>query len=82
MMTTLCALMGVLPIALGLGAGAEIRQPMGVAIVGGLVLSQLVTLFLTPVLYVLFDRFASGGRVNASNVQTGGSRQLATGRGS
>ncbi len=58
MMTTFCALMGVLPIALGLGAGAELRQPMGVAIVGGLLLSQLITLFVTPVLYVTFDQLA------------------------
>ena len=58
MMTTFCALMGVLPIALGLGAGAELRQPMGVAIVGGLLLSQLITLFVTPVLYVTFDGLA------------------------
>ena len=55
MMTTLCALMGVLPIALGIGAGAELRQPLGVSIVGGLLLSQLITLFITPVLYVWFD---------------------------
>ena len=62
MMTTFCALMGVLPIALGLGAGAELRQPMGVAIVGGLLLSQLITLFVTPVLYVAFDRLAARWR--------------------
>jgi HAE1 family hydrophobic/amphiphilic exporter-1 len=62
MMTTLCALVGALPLALGWGAGAELRQPLGVAIVGGLLLSQLITLLVTPVLYVAFDELAAGLR--------------------
>ena len=56
MMTTMCAIMGALPLAFGLGAGAELRQPLGVAIVGGLLFSQMITLFITPVLYLWFDR--------------------------
>jgi multidrug efflux pump len=70
MMTTLAALLGALPLAIGHGPGAELRVPLGIAIVGGLVISQVLTLFTTPVIYLSFDRFARRKGPSATAKQT------------
>jgi len=58
MMTTMAALFGAVPLAVGSGAGSELRRPLGITIIGGLLISQLLTLYTTPVVYLWFDRLA------------------------
>jgi len=58
-MTTMAAILGALPLMLGTGTGSELRQPLGIAIVGGLIVSQMLTLFTTPVIYLYFDRLSA-----------------------
>jgi AcrB/AcrD/AcrF family len=59
LMTTMAAILGALPLVLGTGTGSELRQPLGIAIIGGLIVSQMLTLFTTPVIYLYFDRLAA-----------------------
>ncbi len=75
MMTTLAAIFGAVPLVLGSGDGAELRQPLGITIVGGLVMSQLLTLYTTPVIYLYFDRlrlwYKNRGSSSASKLAPG-----------
>ena len=74
MMTTMAALLGGVPLMLGTGTGAEIRQPLGYAMVGGLLVSQAMTLFTTPVIYIYLDKLSNlfSGPETRSNTQSGG----------
>ena len=65
-MTTLAALFGALPLMLGTGIGSELRHPLGITIVGGLIVSQVLTLFTTPVIYLAFDRLGARGSATSA----------------
>jgi multidrug efflux pump len=74
LMTTMAAVLGALPLMLGTGAGSELRHPLGISIVGGLLVSQLLTLFTTPVIYLWFDRLAA--RFVRPSGETGAANEL------
>ena len=78
LMTTLSALLGALPLMIGTGVGSELRHPLGITMVGGLIFSQALTLFTTPVIYLFFDRLAAGGgqRVRGREASPGQSERV------
>ena len=78
LMTTMSALLGALPLALGTGVGSELRHPLGITMVGGLILSQALTLFTTPVIYLWFDRLAR--RVSGEGAAGASAKPVENGR--
>ena len=81
MMTTCAAIAGALPLAVSYGNGTEMRRPLGIAIVGGLIVSQLLTVYTTPVIYLYVHRFQKGRKLNQPGPAAGHSGQEASGAG-
>ena len=75
MMTTMAALLGALPLAFGHGIGSELRRPLGIVMVGGLLISQVLTLYTTPVIYIFFDNLAQYFRTKPTQPRTGNEPQ-------
>jgi multidrug efflux pump len=75
LMTTMAAMLGALPLALGTGTGAELRRPLGITIIGGLIVSQMLTLYTTPVVYLYFDRMRKFWARGKENQTWGSSRE-------
>jgi multidrug efflux pump len=77
-MTTMAAMLGAVPLALGQGVGSELRRPLGIAIIGGLIFSQLLTLYTTPVIYLFFDELALRLRRRGAEAAAPGPLQAAS----